>query len=159
MTARGAPSKQGKDMVLAEKIRDLIAEKKQPYAVFRHSRTLHAPAKQESAKRRYTITLPTVQFPEISIANLSNKGKKYNGNKRKPKFSRIGCAIRSISSRPKYINNRSEVGHWKWYREKLRILDSKCALTLAERKTRAEIIRKIPNAKSPFGRCRTSYDF
>ena len=57
MTARGALSKQGKDMVLAEKIKDLIADKKQPYAVFRHSRTLHAPAKHESERIRCTITL------------------------------------------------------------------------------------------------------
>ena len=42
-------------MVLAEKIRDLIADKKQPYAVFRHSRTHHALAKHESAQRRIQL--------------------------------------------------------------------------------------------------------
>ena len=55
-------------MVLAEKIRDLIADKKQPYAVFKHSRILYDPAKHESAKRRIQL-----HYRQRNSRNLNHK--------------------------------------------------------------------------------------
>lgn len=55
----------------------------------------------------------------------------------------------SISDRLEYTNNRSEVGHWEIDTGKSSTSSTtECALTLTERKTRGEIIRKMPNAEA-----------
>ena len=135
-------------MVLAEKIRDLIADKKQPYAVIQTFKNSSWPSETRICEKTLYNYITDNVIHGISIRNLSNKGKKYNGNKRKPKFSRIGCAMGSISNRPDCINNRSEAE-----RREISTVKScasstfECALTQTERKTRAGIIRKMPNAK------------
>ena len=113
MTAKGVPLKLGKYMVLAEKIRDLIADKKTALCSILTFKNTSCPSEARICEKTLYNYIADGVIPEISITNLPNKGRKYSRDKRKPKFSRIGCAIRSISSRPKYINNRSEVGHWK----------------------------------------------
>ncbi len=61
MTAKGASLKLGNDTVLVEKIKELIVDKNTAtMQLFKHSKTLHGPAKQEFVKRRYTITFPTM---------------------------------------------------------------------------------------------------
>ena len=150
MTAKGAPLKLGNDSVLAEKISDLIInEKYSPYAVIQKFNNSSWPSKTRICEKTLYNYIAGNVIPGLSIKNLPNKGRKYSGNKRKPRFSRIGCAIRSISNRPEYINNRCEVGHWEIDTVKS-CSDStaECALTLTERKTRAEIIRKMPNAEA-----------
>ena len=80
----------------------------------------------------------------LLVANKTNK---------KGIFHALGCTIRSISNGTVCINNRSEFGHREIDTVKTCASSTvECALTLTERKTRAEIIRKMPNAKSPFGR-------
>lgn len=150
MTAKGAPLKLGNDTVLAEKIRNLIInEKYSPYAVIQEFNNSSWPSKTRICEKTLYNYISNDVIPELSIKDLPNKGRKYAGNKRKPRFSRAGCAIRSISNRPEYINNRSEIGHWEIDTVKS-CADStvECALTLTERKTRAEIIRKLPNAEA-----------
>ena len=54
---------------------------------------------------------------------------------------------KSISNSPEYINNRSEVGHWKIDTVKSCASSTvECALTLTERKKSAGIIRKMRNS-------------
>lgn len=150
MTAKGAPLKLRNDMVLAEKICNLIInEKYSPYAVIQKFNNSSWPSKTRICEKTLYNYIAGNVIPGVTIRDLPNKGKKYSENKRKPRFSRIGCAIRSISNRPEYINNRSEVGHWEIDTVKS-CADStvECALTLTERKTRTEIIRKMPNAEA-----------
>ena len=60
MTAKRAPLKLGKDMVLAEKIKNLIVDKKYShYAVIQTFKNTAWQSKHKSAKRRCAITLPT----------------------------------------------------------------------------------------------------
>ena len=55
------------------------------------------------------------------------------------------CLGRSISERPERINDRSEFGHWEIDTVIGRkTKDDEALLTLTERLTRKEIIRKIP---------------
>ena len=150
MTAKGAPLKLGNDTVLAKKIRNLIInEKYSPYAVIQQFNNTSWPSKTRICEKTLYNYISNDVIPGISIKDLPNKGRKYVGNKRKPRFSRAACAIRSISNRPEYINNRSEFGHWEIDTIKS-CADStvECALTLTERKTRIEIIRKMPNAEA-----------
>ena len=113
MTAKGVPLKLGKYMVLAEKIKDLIADKKTALCSIQTFKNTSCSNETQICEKTLYNYIVDGAIPEISIANLSNKGKKYNGNKRKPKFSGVGCAIRSIANSPEHINKRSEVGHWK----------------------------------------------
>ncbi len=150
MTAKGAPLKLGNDNLLVEKIRELIINQKySPYAVIQKFNNSSWPTKTRISEKTLYNYIENDVLPGLTIMDLPNKGRKYNKSKRKPHFSRVGCAIRSISNRPEYINNRSEVGHWEIDTVKS-CADStvECALTLTERKTRAEIIRKMPNAEA-----------
>ena len=112
MTAKGVPLKLGKYMVLAEKIRDLIADKKTALCSIQTFKNTSCSNETQICEKTLYDYLADGVIPEISITNLSNKGKKYNGdNTRKPKFSRVGCMIRSIANSPEHINNCSEGGH------------------------------------------------
>ena len=136
-------------MTLAEKTRDLILEKKySPCAIVHTFDSSSWPGKTRICEKTLYNYIPGDVIPGISIKNLPNNGRRYRKTDKKRHFSRAGCAIRSISNRPEYINDRSEVGHWEIDTEKSRASStSECALTQTERKTRAEIIRKMPNAE------------
>ena len=150
MTSKGAPLKLGNDSLLAEKIKDMIINQKHsPYAVIQKFNNSSWPTSTRICEKTLYNYIENDVLPGLTIRNLPNKGRKYNKDKQKTRFSRIGCAIRSISNRPEYINNRSEVGHWEIDTVKSRADSTvECVLTLTERKTRAEIIRKMPNAEA-----------
>lgn len=85
-------------------------------------------------------------IPEVTVQDLPRRGKqkrRWKGHG-KPKHSRAECASRSIDKRPSDINERLGFGHW----EGDTVYSAKngsrtCLLTLVERKTRVQIIRKI----------------
>lgn len=150
MTAKGAPLKLGNDTLLVEKITELIIDHKySPYAVIQKFNNSSWPTKTRICEKSLYNYIENDVLPGLTVKDLPNKGRKYSKNKQKSRFTRVECAIRSISNRPEYINNRSEVGHWEIDTVKS-CADStvECALTLTERKTRAEIIRKMPNAET-----------
>ena len=150
MSAKGAPLKLGNDNLLVEKIRDLIINNKySPYAVIQKFNNSSWPTKTRICEKTLYNYIEKDVLQGVTIKDLPNKGRKYTKNRQKKRFSRAGCAIRSISNRPEYINNRSEIGHWEIDTVKS-CTDTtvECVLTLTERKTRAEIIRKMPNAKA-----------
>ena len=150
MTGKGSPLKLGSDTILTEKIRNLIInEKYSPYAVIQTFKNTGWPTETRICEKTLYNYIESEVIPNLSIRDLPNRGKKYNKKKTKPRFSRAGCAIRSISNRPGCINDRSEAGHWEIDTVKSSEMTTvACALTLTERKTRAEIIRKMPNAES-----------
>ena len=70
MAAKGTPLKLGKDMVLAEKIRDLIADKKQPYAVIQTFKNTSWPSETRICEKTLCNYIAYNVIPEISIKGL-----------------------------------------------------------------------------------------
>lgn len=54
----------------------------------------------------------------------------------------------SIEQRPEYINERSETGHWEMDLVMGKQKTAACLLTLTERRSRREMIFKLPNKKA-----------
>lgn len=77
------------------------------------------------------------------------EGKRRKSRGKPARHSRAANAARRIDRRPKEINDRSIAGHWEIdtvYSGKE--CSHTCLLTLTERKTRAEIVRRIPDRTS-----------
>lgn len=150
MTAKGAPLKLGNDTEVTKKIAKMIIDDKySPYAIIQTFNKTGWPSKNRFCEKTLYNYIEEYLIDGITLKNLPNKGKRYNDSKTKRQFSRAGCALRSISNRPEYINDRSEYGHWEIDTVKSSADTTvECALTLTERKSRAEIIRKMPNGEA-----------
>lgn len=83
-------------------------------------------------------------FLKLSNKNLSIKGKKKHHGYRKKPQKRMSVG-QSIEKRPAYINIREDFGHWEMDTVKgKKGVSRSCLLVLTERKTRMEIVRKMP---------------
>ena len=86
---------------------------------------------------------------KVTNKSLSVKGKRkreYNRVKRYQKRAGIG---ESIEKRPEKIDNREDFGHWEMDTVKGKRGKSKnVMLVLTERKTRNELIYKMPDGKT-----------
>ena len=85
-------------------------------------------------------------FYKITNKNLPIKqNKKHRKYKKISKVAKNNITGRSIEERDSKINNREEIGHW----EMDLVVGSghSCLQVLTERKTRKELIFKIPNKK------------
>ena len=149
-TGKGAPIKLKNDYVLVKRIEELIKNRKySPYAVMQEFNLKSWPTKTRVCEKTIYNYISTNLLSPLTIKDLPNKGKKYRKKQKKKHFSRAACAIRSISNRAEHINDRREFGHWEIDTVKSCAKSTpQCILTLTERKTRAEIIRKMPNAES-----------
>ena len=76
-----------------------------------------------------------------SVLNYARKRKK----KEKEEVKRVRILGKTIEERPKEINNREEVGHFEADTVVGKRGTKEAILVLTERKTRLEIIRKIPD--------------
>lgn len=99
---------------------------------------------------KWTVSTPTLYryidqgfIPGITNGNLFQKSRKPKRHYRKPRAARAPKGV-SIERRPQSINDRSAFGHWEM---DLVIGKQQKAplLVLTERKTRFEIIRKLPD--------------
>jgi len=142
----GAPLKIGSDHALAREIERLIAdENKSP-------ETAIADIQRSGKKYSVTLCAKTVRnyidkdvFLRVTNKELPNKGKGRKQKHRKIRRAARPSAGKSIEERPKYIDLRIEFGHWE--------MDCVCGkqktkptlLVLTERKTRYEIIFKMPD--------------
>jgi IS30 family transposase len=146
-TAKGPNIKLGKDWELANKISELIREDKySPYAIIEHFKRTKWPSDTMISEKTIYNYIVSGDIPEITIKDLQYKGKRFKSKGRPKKHSNALNASKSIEKRPKEANERTEVGHWEMdtvYSGKNCSKD--CLLTLTERITRAEIIRKIPD--------------
>lgn len=85
------------------------------------------------------------------FANISNKDLPIKGDKKKCRYQQVRIAHKnlkgtSIEERPEHIENREEYGHWEMDCVVGNKGGSKATLlVLTERKTRQEIIRKMPD--------------
>ncbi len=141
----GAPLKIGHDHALAREIERLIVEEhRSPEAAI-------ADILKSDVKYSVTICPKTVRnyidkdvFLRVTTKELPNGGKKKRKN-RKIKRAARPSAGKSIEERPQMIDLRIETGHWE--------MDCVCGkqktkptlLVLTERKTRYEIIFKMPD--------------
>jgi len=150
MTAKGAPLKLGNDAGTAAKIAGMILNDRfSPYAVVQTFKKYGWPAETRFCEKTLYNYIERGLIEGVSVRDLPNRGKRRSGAKAARRYSRAGCALRSISNRPEWINDRSECGHWEIDTVKSRAgTTAECALTLTERKTRAEIIRKMPNGEA-----------
>ena len=74
MTARGAPSKQGTDMVPAGKIKDLIADKKTASCSIQTFKNTSCPSETRICEKTLYNYIADGAIPGITIQYLSNKG-------------------------------------------------------------------------------------
>jgi IS30 family transposase len=85
----------------------------------------------------------------VGTADLPRSGKTRTRTGKPPRHSRVAAIERSIDKRPAVANDRSEAGHWEMDSIKgPQNGSTACLLTLTERKTRAEIIRKLPDGSA-----------
>lgn len=139
-TAKGSQIKLGSRHDYAKQISSRIKDGESPDAIVGDLR--------ENGK--WTVSTPTLYryidkgyIPGITNKNLLVKSRPKKRRYQKPKAAHAPKGV-SIERRPEAINNRSLFGHWemdlvigKRHRHPL--------LVLTERKTRFEIIHKLPN--------------
>ena len=148
LQVRGTQLKIGNDIKLANYIEDkIINEEYSPDAIIGE---LTASGRWGEFKTRICTTtvysyIDKGIFLKVTNKNLpvkKNKKRKYN----KVKTQKRAEAGESIENRPEEINNREEFGHWEMDSVLGKRGKSKnTLLTLTERKTRAEIIFKLPD--------------
>ena len=86
-------------------------------------------------------------FQTLKNSDLWEKPNRKPGKKRiTPR--RVHKDLPSIEERPKEIESRDELGHWEMDLVLSCASSTACLLTLTERKTREEIIIKLPNKKA-----------
>lgn len=145
---RGKALKIGSDIKLANRLEELIVEKK--YSPEVALKTI------EMNKEVYstTISVPTLyRYIDAGIFfDLSNKHLVVKSKKRKKKLMRRqkrASAGNSIEMRPDEIDTRDEFGHWEMDTVKGKKGTTKgCLLVLSERKTREELIFKMKDQTS-----------
>ena len=150
MGYKGPQPKSGKHYALVQRIATLIREDHySPYAVLKK---LDEEASWPSGLRICEKTLynwvKQGDIPGVSGKELPRAGrmKRAKGHRKHRKHATVAFAVRSIEKRPKDIVARQEAGHWEGdtvysgHKE-----TRECLLTLVERKTRLEVILKLPN--------------
>ena len=148
-TARGRKLKIGTDYVLCAELKKLIVDKNfSPYAVIADF-NLHG-WKTETRFCEKTLYNWVNQgiVSGVERTDLPNKGIKYREKGSTRRYSRSKCAEHSIDNRPKEVEPRKTFGHWELDTVKGGIdKGTECLFTMTERKSRKEIVRKIPDAK------------
>jgi len=146
-TAKGPQLKLGKNKELVEFVRKRIVEHKESPAVVSFRMKKAGMTGAVCAKTLYSY-IGEGLIAGVSNESLWEKRKRRNWSKRVLRRSKkMPGRRKSIENRPQEIEERKEFGHWE--------IDlvvgpagSKAALlTLAERKTRKLITRKVPNKK------------
>lgn len=139
--ARQGALKIGKERELAEAIEVLIKEKHcSPYAAL------------EQLRKRFKIPfcLKTLYnyihhglFLRLKSEDLPNYRRKKAYAPQKKRIAKRGG--RSIDERAPEIDRREECGHWEMDTVVGKVKSKACLLVLTERKTRREIVRKMPD--------------
>jgi len=144
-SAKGPSIKLGRDWALVESISKLIkTDNYSPYAVLQHFERDGWPSDTRICEKTLYNYIEAGDIPEITEKDLLYAGKRRKPKTKPKRHSRAMNAVRSIDKRPQKVDERIEVGHWEMdtvYSGKE--YSPTCLLTLTERKTRTEIIRKI----------------
>lgn len=151
MTHKGPDLKIGKDQGYADFLEKTITEKDYSPAA--------ALAEAKEAGYETEISIPTLYsyidkgvFLKLTAKQLPRHGKtKQKYKKVQKKQAKRAPAGESIEKRPEEVKDRKTFGHWEGdtvYSGKGKKKSKAGLLTLTERKTRKEIIIKIPNRKA-----------
>lgn len=146
---KGRNLKIGKDRPLAEYIEDkIVNDRYSPEAAL-------ASVTASGIEFTTTISVRTLYryidngiFLKLTNKELPIKGKRKAHNKR-VKIQKRASAGQSIEKRPEEAEDRQIFGHWEMDTVKGRQgITKSCLLVLTERKTRNEIIAKLPDQKA-----------
>ena len=152
-SAKGPQLKLGYDYELAKEISTLIKESHfSPYAVIRRFENEGWPTDTRISEKTLYSYIHEGLIPEVTEKDLLLQGKRRRSPGEPRKHSNAVAASKSISKRPEAADSRSEIGHW----EGDTVLSGtgkgdECLLTLTERRSRAEIIVKIPSRTQAAG--------
>jgi len=145
---KGPDIKIGSDRAFADFIEKTIIEKDYSPAA--------ALAEAEEAGFKTQISIPTLYsyikkevFLNLTQKELPRKGKKKHKYKKVHKKGSRAPAGDSIEKRPQEIEDRKEFGHWEGDTVYSSRKKSKAALlTIQERKTRKDIVIRVPNRQA-----------
>lgn len=142
MQAKGRTLKIGADRKLAEQIETkIVEEKRSPEAALSE---LEADLSVSTLYRYIDRGI----FLKLTNKDLPVKGKQKR-RYRKVQVQKRASAGESIENRPENITGRETFGHWEMDTVKGKKKQTKsCLLVLTERKTRDEIIAKLPDQKA-----------
>ncbi len=148
LKAKGAGLKIGNDIELANFLESLVIERKySPDAAL---------AKAREEQERFTTMICTTTFYSYIdkgiFLKLTNKDLPVKKDKKR-KYRKVkqlrSSKGESIENRPEKIDTREEMGHWEMDTVKGKQgVTKSCLLVLTERKTRNEIIAKLPDQKA-----------
>ncbi len=144
---KGPDIKLGRDWALVYRVGDLIGDRRySPYAVIQYFTANGWPSETRICEKTLYNYIASGDITGISEKDLLLKGKRRKPRGRPVRHTRAGHAARSIDTRPKEINDRSQSGHWEMDTVYNGTQGSPaCLLTLTERTSRVEIARKIPD--------------
>lgn len=146
-SAKGPQLKIGYDHTLAREVSRLIRERRfSPYAIICEFNNKGWPTGTRISEKTLYNYIREGIIPGVTEKDLPRHGKSERRKCVPRRHSNATAASRSISSRPEEVDGRSEFGHW----EGDTVVSGKgkgdeCLFTLTERKTRVEIIVKIPS--------------
>ena len=147
MTGKGPELKLDQDMRLVEHIEyQITKEKKSPEVISKQLNEYGFEIELSGRTIRNAIKNGIV-FEKIKQGKIIYK-KEYNNKNKEKRVSKQIPAEKSIEYRPKEANNRIEYGHWEGDLVVGKQGTKTVLFTLTERKTRQEIIMKLPNKKT-----------
>jgi IS30 family transposase len=151
LSAKGPDLKLGNDYALVKNISLKMKEENySPDAVIMYYEKNGWPSQTRISLRTLYRYIEEGLIPGVSSEDLLHKGKRSNTTTKSPRrHSRAASAKKSITLRPVEAETREEPGHW----EMDCVVSGKkkgkeALLTLTERKSRQEIIRKIKDQTS-----------
>lgn len=145
-TAKGRPLKIGSDHAYAGYLEQkIIRERYSPAAAL-------AAARKAGYQTSVCVTTLYSYIDKKVFLDLSNKHLWVKSKRKKragtPERRIAHPKLPSITDRPEYINDRSELGHWEMDLVVGKAGSRPVLLTLTERVTRQELIFKLPNRKA-----------
>lgn len=146
-TDKGPELKLDQDLDLVKHIDNQITdEKKSPEVIVVELEDYGFNIKISAKTIRNAIKLGTV-FDNVKKGKIIYT-KEYNKKNLEKRVSKMIPAAKSIEHRPKVANERSEFGHWEGDLVVGKQGTKAVLFTLTERKTRLEIIMKLPNKET-----------
>ncbi len=147
MTGKGPELKLDHDIKLVEHIEEQITkEKKSPEVISRQLNDYGFVIEISGKTIRNAIKSGMI-FEKIKHGKIIYK-KQYNNKNKEKRVSKQIPAEKSIEYRPKEANKRTEYGHWEGDLVVGKLGTKTVLFTLTERKTRQEIIMKLPDKKT-----------
>ena len=146
-TGKGPELKLDQDIKLVEHIEEqIIKEKKSPEVIAKELSKYGFNIEISGRTIRNGIKSGLV-FNKVKQGKIIYK-KEFKDKNEDKRVSKLIPAEKSIEYRPKEANERSEYGHWEGDLVVGKLGTSTVLFTLTERKTRQEIIMKLPNKKT-----------